>query len=236
MYIITKNTEKGVFKMKKLLPSIIVGILILNGLGAVALNTNISSHDKTVTEASLLTLEFSSLLIEEYDNDFIDVSLKDTSLYLLNPGNPVLPKVVKSVELPFGVSNVKVEVMVNNVQEYEIEKEIRPASPRIPLIASEESIVVKSSKNEKVYASEEPFPSNWYSYRVGCGLNDNKERVTHLAIHIFPVRYAPALNKLYVAENAEVKISYDPADENLFPTEEEYDLVIIAPRKFYFIN
>ena len=218
--------------MKKILPIIVVGILILSGLGAVAININTSSQDKTVEKSSMLTLEFSPLFIEEHDSDFFEVNLKDSSTYLTNPGHPVLPKVVKSVELPFGVSNVKVEVIVNNVQDYEIQKEIYPASPHIPLIATDESIVVKSEKNENVYASEAPFPSNWYSYRIGCGLNANNERVTHVAIHIFPVRYAPALNKLYVAENAEIKITYDSADVNPFSAEEEYDMVIIAPRKF----
>lgn len=222
--------------MKKILPILVVGVLVLSGLGAVAVTSNLTvnkyDNDETVEKSDMTILAFSSFVVEEYDNEYIEVSLKDTSTYVMNPGNPLLPKVVKSIELPFGARNIKVEVTVNNAQEYEIEKEIRPAPSHIPLIATEEDIIVKSEKNDKVYASEELFPSTWYSYRVGCGLNDKNVRVTHVVITLYPVRYSPKLNKIFVAESAEIKVTYDPADTSPFPTEDKYDMVIIAPRKF----
>lgn len=223
--------------MSKILPILTVGILVLSGLGAAAI-TNVSTYDnstydnKIVGKSDMIKLTFSPFVIEEYNSEYIEVNLEEPSKYYMNPGHPVVPKVVKTFELPFTAHNIKIDVTINNVKEYEIEKEIRPASPHIPLIATEEPIVVKAVKNEKVYASEEPFPSTWYSYRIGCGLNDKNERVTHVAIPLYPVRYAPALNKIFVAESAEIEITYDFDDVNPFPTDDEYDMVIIAPRKF----
>jgi hypothetical protein len=223
--------------MSKILPILTVGILVLSGLGAAAITTvstydNSTYDDKIVGKSDMITLTFSPFAIEEYNSEYIEVNLEEPSKYYMNPGHPVVPKIVKTFELPFTAYNIKIDVTINNVKEYEIEKEIRPASPHIPLIATEEPLVVKAEKNEKVYASEDPFPSTWYSYRVSCGLNDKNERVTHVAIPLYPVRYAPALNKIFVAESAEIEITYDFDDVYPFPTGEEYDMVIIAPRKF----
>ena len=150
----------------------------------------------------------------------------------MNPGQPIVPKVVKAVELPFGVKNVKFEVTPKNVHEYEIEGEIRPAPPFVPLTAARTDVVVKSEKDEEIYSSEELFPSSWHRHHVGCGLNDANEPVTHVAIQTYPARYVPASGKLFVAENIDIKISYEDPGSNLFPATAEYDLVIIAPSSF----
>ncbi|KAA0001918.1 MAG: peptidase C25, partial [Thermoplasmata archaeon] len=103
---------------------------------------------------------------------------------------------------------------------------IRPAPALLPLTLRDRVAV----RDREVYGSKEIFPSTWYSYRVGCGLNATGERVTHVTIHIFPVRYAPTLNKLYVAKRAE-KITYDEPEKRL-PASSAYDLVVIAPSTF----
>jgi hypothetical protein len=58
------------------------------------------------------------------------------------------------------------------------------------------------------------------------------ERVTHLAIDMFPVRYAPAIGKLYEAQSVKITITYEAPKTDPFPENSEYDLVIIAPSEF----
>jgi len=53
-----------------------------------------------------------------------------------------------------------------------------------------------------------------------------------VAIHLFPVRYIPADGKLYVAEGADITITYEEPRSNPFPGNSAYDLVIITPQKF----
>jgi len=177
------------------------------------------------------TLTFSQPAIKQYSSDYIEINFDGISTYLTNPGQPVLPEFVKSVELPFGAKNVNVEVTPNNVKEYEIDREIRPAPAHVLLVNNENSYSSTPIKDEELYASDTPFPSSWYSYKVGCGLNANNERVTFVSIHIYPTRYTPASGKLYVAESADIKTSYEPGYQ---PTNylESYDMVIIAPAKF----
>jgi hypothetical protein len=213
---------------KKIVSFFVVGILVLSGLGAVA----IIEDNITVEKDEMITLEFSPLVIEEFDSKYIEVSLEDTSSNLMNPGLPVLPKVVENVELPFGVQNVKVEVIPKNVQEYEIEGKIRPAPAFLPLKAVSNNVVVKTEKDEEIYSSEELFPSSWHSYHVGCGRNSANEIVTHVVIHAYPARYVPAEDKLFVAESFDIIISYEDPKSNPFPLNSEYDMVIIAPKKF----
>jgi len=231
--------------MRKILPIFVVGILVLSGFGAAAvinenmLSMKIKENSETVKinvkpmeKSESFAISFSPLVIEEIDSTYAEVRLTDSSTYLMNSGKPMLPMVVKAVELPFGATNIGVKVTPKNVQECEISKEIRPAPYHIPLIESENGINMQMQKEETVYASQLPFPSTWFSYDVGCGLNAANERVTHVPIHIYPVRYAPALGKLYVAESVDITVTYVEPSSNPFPMTSTYDLVIIAPSKF----
>jgi len=208
--------------LKKILTIIIVGILALGGFGAVAIN-------EEITETDIVT--FSSLIITERNSDYVELHLDETSSYLMQPGKPVLPKVVQNVELPFGVQNVEVNVLPLGINEVKIENKIYPAPAMVPLTSSN-NIDMKIEKNEKTYGSNDLFPNSWFSYNVGCGLNGEGDIVTHVAIHIFPVRYSPATDKLSVAESVKVMINYDDPKTNPFPVNSEYDMVIIAPSKF----
>ncbi|MCK5260901.1 MAG: peptidase C25, partial [Thermoplasmatales archaeon] len=133
--------------------------------------------------------------------------------------------------LAFGVRNVKVDVIPKTVKEYEITKEIRPAPIPVPLTEEIHNVVVKSKKDVEVYTSRELFPYAWYRYDIGCGLNAANEQITYVTIHLFPVRYIPAEGKLYVAEGADITITYE---EPLIPITfgDSYDMVIICPSAF----
>ena len=218
--------------MKKILPIMIVLILILSGFGVGAISKVTSSDAKNEKKFDESTILFSPPIIEEHDKTYLEVRLTDISSYLMKPGQPMVPKVVKNIELAFGVRNVKVDVIPKTVNEYEITKEIRPAPTPVPLTEEKYNVVVKSEKDEEVYTSREIFPSTWYRYDIGCGLNAANERVTHVTIHLFPVRYIPAEGKLYAAESADITITYEEPQSNPFPENSAYDLVIIAPQKF----
>ncbi len=211
--------------MKKILPILVVVVLVLSGLGAVARNE--AKNEKIETVA----LSFSSPIIEENDNsNYLSVRCDDTMVYLMNPGQPIMPKVVNVVELEFGVQNVKVEVTPKGVYEQGLTKKIIPAPEPVPLIAKQE-IVGEQVIDEEVYGAEDIFPSDWCNYHCGCGLNSEGNLVTFVAIHTFPFRYSPKGDKLLIAESADIKITYDPPASPL-KFGDDLDLVIIAPKKF----
>ena len=209
----------------------IMGILFLSGLGTSAI-TKDSNNRITSAKTNIRSISFLSLLIEEVDSDYVKICIKDISSYLMNPGHPVIPKVVENFELPFGVRNVDIDVKPIDVKEYIVDNEVYPAPTHIPLLGGSQNIGVKSIKNMEVYGSSEPYPSSWYNYRVGCGLNGENEHVTHVSVHVFPVRYSPATGRLYKAERIDITIFYDEPVSNPFSLTTTYDLAIIAPSEF----
>jgi len=228
--------------MNRVIPILIVGILVLSGLGAAAVNNDFTikkgkNNDELILKSEEISLSFSSISLEQSENDYIDINLENINTYISNPGEPVLPKIVKTIELPFGVSNVEVEVIINYDKEFEIEKQIRAASPHLPLTATQSNTPIEYEKNEEIYGSETPYPYQHHKYRVVCGLNEEGERVTNVIIQLYPVKYSPKLDKIFVADNAEIKITYnyDTSNVNLFSTNDKYDLVIIGPKKFSFL-
>ncbi len=218
--------------MKKIIVIIIIGFLIISGFGAIANNNEKSIIKTSISKYEITNIKFPTIIIKEEDNNYINLNLEGISTYILEPGYPMIPKIVKSYELPFGVKNVKVEVIPNNIIEYEVKKEVRPAPPHIPLSLIDSNQYINIKKNEDIYSSEDPYPNNWFEYRVCCGLNNENVRVTYVVINIFPIKYTPYSNKILVAENTDIKLTYDLPESNSISTNSEYDLVIIAPTKF----
>ena len=226
------ETEWRYKEVKKLSILLIVGLLIGSGFGGFSLTADKTYDQQSEKTIEIEMIEIPSITIKTNSDDYIELTLENQEAsYLMSPGKPILPKIMKHVELPFGAQNVKVEVVLNGVQEQIISKEIAPAPIPMPLSPGADFIPLPR-KDEAVYSSNDIYPSMQYSCRVGCGLNVNDERVTFVTIHIFPVRYVPAAGKLYTAKSADVAISYKEPEITPFLEISEYDLVIIAPSQF----
>ena len=217
--------------MKKMLSVAIVYMIVLSGLGVTAVSVERDSFSTSLAAmdtSKAASVEFSPPALTKGTDGYIRVEC-DEADYLLNPGKPLLPRTVKTFELPFGVRNVRVEVEIKGVQERTVSSQIAPAPAPMPL--SPIDGYRPPGKDTELYSSHDMFPSSWYSYNVGCGLNGEMEHVTYVTVNIYPVRYVPADGLLYVADSADVRITYDPPAFTL-PKKDTYELVIIAPQKF----
>ncbi|EMR75193.1 hyp [Thermoplasmatales archaeon SCGC AB-540-F20] len=217
--------------MKKYIPIFVAIIIVLGGLGAAAIKIDNTKNAYAKTVIKTIEIDFSKPSFADIDNNYIRLYLGAEETYLMNPGQPMLPRVLKTFELPFGVTNIKIEAEPSDIQELKISKEIEPAPAPLPLTPRPDSII-RSKKDETVYNSDDLYPHAWYSYHVGCGLNGDGERVTHLTVNIFPLRYRPATGKISAAKNVNIKISYENPDIDIFPQTNVYDLVIISPSEF----
>jgi len=220
--------------MKKLYHLCIISFLILNAIGAVAY----SKQDKGIQKNDINALEchFDLSMIEPVitSNDvYTMVHLKDTSTFISNPGKPLLPKITKTFELPFGVENVQVNIQENDVYTQDITSEIKPASPLLPLSMPYEGLEIsRPLKDLDVYESTDPYPKKAFDYSIGSGLNKDLEHVSFLTIDMYPVHYYPLDYEITIATSLDVDISYCQSDDQFFPIESTYDLVIIAPAVF----
>ncbi len=213
--------------MTKIVSIVMAYIIIFGGLGAVAINADKNTLDAKTMPT--MTVDFTSPTLVETDN-YVRLSFEE-ELYIMSPGKPMLPRVLKTIELPFGVRNVKVEIIPKEFQEMMISNEIQPAPAPIPL-SPMKGYISPPRKDETVYSSSALFPPAWHNYHVGCGLNADDEHVTFVTINLYPIRYAPAEGKLYVAESADIAITFDHPEKSVFPQTSEYDLVVIAPSTF----
>jgi len=216
--------------MKITLPILLVGILITSGFGALAINIEKTNNVQELITATI-NIDITTLKIDNKDSNYIQVKLGTEESYLMHPGEPMIPRVLKKYELPFGVTNIKIEAEPSDIQEIEISKEIVPTPIPIPL-TPDQDFVIQSRRDETIYKSNEPYPYSWCDYHVGCGLSSDAEHVTHLVLNIYPIRYNPVAKKLIVAENIDLKITYENPKTNIFPLKNTYDLVIITPKKF----
>ncbi len=161
------------------------------------------------------------------EGKYIKISVKECNSFITKPGSPLLPEMVKKIELPFGARDIKVSVSVGNISTYKISKEIVPAPARVRL---SDGKVMEEVKNEEVYKSSGVFPTKWYNYHIGVGLNSHGRRVINVVVHVFPLKYMPIENKIMEANNAKIYISYKLPEETNFPN--AYKLVIISPPEF----
>ncbi len=223
--------------MKKIISILLVCMLVGGGLSAAAVSRNAVTVGETdtslQTQARQRRLSVPDCTVSRESSEYAHVSLDGVDTYLMHPGQPMLPKIVETFELPFGARNVHVEATVTDTRQVSIEREIQPAPAPRPLTTRRDQgrFPDPPGKDTELYSSAEMFPDGWYTYRVGCGLNGEMEHVAHVAVHAYPVRYTPVAGTLTVAEGFTLEISYDEPVRTLSATD-EYDLAIVAPSSF----
>jgi hypothetical protein len=140
---------------------------------------------------------------------------------------------VRTVELPFGATDISVSLIPQTISTQHIKQEIKPALPLLPLTPEYQVLAASTTfKDSAIYAMTTPYPETWYTTTVGVGLNKNNQHVTYVTIHYYPIRYTPATGTLHIADTADVTITYTPPQHPLLSGNDVYDLLIIAPKAF----
>jgi hypothetical protein len=215
--------------MKKITILLIVGILVSSAIGAAGTKIN---QESTVSLSEHITTP--PIQTRSVNNEgYLLIELSGTSTFQTTAGQPQLPKIVHTVEIPFGATDISVSLTPLDITTQHIEQEIKPATQMLPLTPEYQSIAVHTiMKDEKIYAMTTPYPETWYTTTVGVGLNKNNQHVTFVSIHYYPIRYTPATGTLHIANAADVTITYTAPTHTPFPVNAAYNLVIIAPKSF----
>ena len=150
--------------MKKLTSVIIVLCFVLGGLGAAAIQP-IDNNEYKILQKTL-KLSITDLNITEKEEQYIRVSFSQNDQFLLNPGKPILPKFTQIFELPFGATNIDVQVTSSETIQQTINKQIQPSPAPISL-SQIENYTAPLRKDEQIYQSNKPYPSKSYQYNVG---------------------------------------------------------------------
>jgi len=201
--------------MKKIIPILLVGVLVLSGLGASAVHNEQIKQQRT-------TLSFSNLSIQEKD-DCITLNLEGTNSVLMKRNHYMVPTCIETFTFPFGTEIKSVQCIPRNIHRQTLTKEL--------MIAPDPVIVGQTALNEEVQRNVDPVSTNtWYEYDIGTGINGNKRSV-FVKVQTFPVQYHPSENTIEWAENIEIDIQYKELEQPV-AFDDEYALIILAPSEF----
>jgi hypothetical protein len=216
--------------MKKIMPTFIVGVLLVTTLGTVALSNIDEENNQQPTFTIIDKNNFSTVQIQE-NNDYLTIILNEKEHSVLSEsGRPMVPKVTKTFTFPLGTTISTIEVKMET-QTLSLEKKIHPAPQAIPLrkdLASY-SHYHEPAFDTVIYQSEELYPDVPYTIHKGAGLY-NGEQTLFLQIECFG-QYAPAKDIIHLPEGINITIKYQPPQTTRF-NEDEYDLLIITNELF----
>jgi hypothetical protein len=191
-----------------------------------------SGQNTDVLQTQSTMFSTPALNLHSQTDGYLSCELAGASTFLTTAGQPRLPVLIQTLELPFGATDISVSLIPGTVSTQTVTIPIEPSLPLLPLTLAEQSSGITPVKDEAVYGMTTPFPSTWYSLSCGVGLNAENNRVTHATIKFYPVRYTPATGMLLVADGATATITYSMPQSTSSVTSENFSLVIIAPSTF----
>jgi hypothetical protein len=225
-----KLINKGaITNMKKVAILLIVGILIGSTMGTIGTT---SSQPSAVTFSDKITTPALHMQSTASDN-YLILGLTNTDTYLQTAGAPRLPKIVKTLELPFGATDISISLVPQDIRTEQITQQVDPAAALLPLTDDYQTTAAQTTlKDDQIYTMTTPYPAMWYTTKIGVGLNKDNQHVTFVTVDYYPIRYTPATGTLLIAGTATYTLTYTPPSHTPFPVHSQYTLVIIAPQKF----
>jgi len=204
--------------MKKIIPLLIVGMLVLSGLGAIA------QPDTDILEK--ITLSFSQPTITN-ENEYFSIALNEANSFLMEQGKPMLPSFTETFTFPFGTKIKSVTVTPQNIQMQTISKDLLPTPQMVVMNQNAKT----SGEGTKNYGTE-LYPSSWFEYSVGCG-RYNGELSIIVDLQIYPIKYHPIEKIIEWAKEAYVVVEYDPSTSTPQPVyRDNFQLVVIGPVEY----
>jgi len=222
--------------MKKLIPLLVVGFLILSGFGAVGFTVNNDNYNQIEEQSDL---EYKSLSLTEtmmisepniiLKDDYVTLDIKEATSTLLITGEPQIPVITKTFTFPAGTIIDNADIIID-WEEISLTKKIMPSPAPEPLTSEPVTFVNERKEiDDTVYSSTAMYPSESYTIRTGSGLKDG-EHVLYYNVRCYS-QYSPANNLIKVPKKIDINIEYSEPIVPLFSAN-TYDFLIITDNKF----
>jgi len=209
--------------MKHIWSILIIGMLIFSGFHVLANTEKEESYTSHQVEQRVMLSTPTVTMFESYQR----IELPEATSYLMEPGEPLLPKVTETMILPVEADIETIQVDIDFDQIIPLNAMIEPA--REPIIdGSESNGFVPPNMN--IYSSMNPYPSYTYDVSRKIGLHE-ETLVQYVTIHTYPVQYYPALQMIHAASDVQINVDYT-LPETTTATVDEFDLLILTPSDF----
>lgn len=198
-------------------------IMVVGSIQAGTIQKNISPASRL--QRKTITFQFSQPSLQGNDL-YATIHLAEATGYRNIAGEPILPIVMKNIELPFGTTIKDMRCSFTSQPPIQLNQKITPAVQPVPFTTKD--LIRQPSENQEIYTHNELFPETWYSYRLTGGLNKQNILTTFLTIQINPVRYNPAAYRIQFLDSIAIDITYEPTAPSSSSFTEEYDMIIIC--------
>ena len=199
--------------MKKLIPLLVVGILILSGVGAVGFTVNNDNYGQIEKQSDF---EYKSLSLTEtmiisepniiLKDGYATLDIKEATSTLLITGEPMIPVITKTFTFPAGTIIDNTDILID-WEEISLTEKIMPSPAPEPLTSEPVTFVTERKKiDDTVYSSTAMYPSEPYTIRTGSGLKDG-EHVLYYNVRCNS-QYSPANNLIKVPKKIDINIEY----------------------------
>jgi len=211
--------------MKKILPILLVGVLLLSGVGAAV---TVYTHENNLFIQG--DISFSEPVLTERNN-FISVEIANALSSTISPGDPMLPMYTRLFTFPFGTTIRDVSFSVGLEETIPLTKQVLPNDEPVPISRDLKTIVTQQiQKNDDVYSGKDSYPLSRLEYTVASGLEGN-QHVTIVAVRYYPVLYQPQHQTLLFTPEVHFTITYEEPSQ-VGPISAETKLLIISPEEF----
>jgi hypothetical protein len=165
-------------------------------------------------------------------NNTATLAFQEDGSWLLVPGNPKIPMITEVYTFPLGTDIIDVNCQPTTTSDISLSAPLESV-PAFQSINGDETLGM-STKNPLIYESSDLYPETWYDVHIGGGLDTDNNHVTILTVRMYPFRYASVDNTLTTASSFDLTITYQLNDKHILSinTDENYDLVIIAPSQY----
>jgi hypothetical protein len=198
-------------------------IMVVGSIQAGTIQRNNSSASSLQTKT--ISYQFSQPTLEENDQ-YATIHLAEVTGYRNIAGEPIIPVVMKTIELPFGTTVSDMRCVFTSDPEVHLTQKITPAGQPVPFLS--DNLIIQPSENPEIYTKNQVFPATWYSYRLTGGLNNQNILTTFLTIQINPVRYNPAQYTIQSLNSITIAITYEPPSQTFSSYTDTYDMIIIC--------
>jgi hypothetical protein len=217
----------GVKEQMRFLPIIVVGILLFSGFAAVGISKEADDQKTIFIHSSCEKIDVDNIQVD--NQEFVTIDAGSSYAMTYHAGAPMIPRQIHTFEFPFGTKITDVTCEITSVEHMKMTDKILPAPKPIVLGSSDKHVY---EMDTSIYASEEMFPSNWYTISTGGGLNKENIHTTFVVVESYPVRYNPTNDLLTIASDMKISFTVEEPQTPILTSADEYDMVIIAPNEF----
>lgn len=227
MVVIRIITNTRGLKNMRYSPLIVALLLLLSSIAAIGISIEADVQEQMKLETDFFSCDFEETIID--DQVFLSFKGSESFSVIHHAGEPMLPRTIQTIELPFGTKITDVSCDIDDVETVSLDAKILPAPKPVIQGLTEKAVY---EMNDATYGSDVLYPNDWYAISCGAGLNKDNEHVNFVTIQSYPVRYNPVKDEVIWAKDISLTLTIEKPETLLLTTVDEFDMVIIAPNSF----